>query len=323
MIECGAFDSGFCIHPDGLTSPCCIFDKDHFIHINDLDMSDPWKELRDGRGCAACKRPGETPRDYYNQWSAPEFAIRYLDVRNNNTCNLECAVCNPYYSSKWSERLGLDKFVKTDFDVPLDNVEIIYFSGGEPLLNPKHWEILSSVTNPQDVELRYSTNLSTIKGAEEYWQKFKYVDLMASIDGVYEHGESIRPGLNFQKWEQNIEKLSVYDNIDITLYVTVSLLNVFQLKDIEKYSKHRVKFNYLTDPDYLCISSLPSNLKEEIVWPLHDDNEEWRNSLLQQDTSNLFDHAVSYTLLHDKVRNTNLWKHLPFEQYALKRFMDY
>lgn len=323
MSDCGAFDSGLCIHPDGLASPCCVFDKNYFIHIDDLDWNDPWKNLKDGRGCSECQRSGVTPRDYYNQWSAPEFAVRYLDIRNTNTCNLECAICNPYYSSKWAERLGLEKFVSTDFDVPLEDIQEIYFAGGEPLLNPKHWQVLSSIKNPQDIGLRYSSNLSTVKGLEKFWPNFKHVDLMASIDGVYEHGEFMRPGLNFERWEQNLEEVEKFGNVDITLYVTVSLLNVFQLKDIETYSKHRVKFNYLTEPDYLCISSLPRDIKDAIVWPEQDDNLEWRNSLIQKDTSNLFEHSVSYTLLHDKVKNTNLWKYLPFEKYAIKRYMEY
>ena len=38
MVDCGAFDSGFTIHPDGKVSPCCLFDIKHFKNLHEVDM---------------------------------------------------------------------------------------------------------------------------------------------------------------------------------------------------------------------------------------------------------------------------------------------
>ena len=144
-MKCGAFNSGLTIHPDGKVSPCCVFDHNYFQDLHELDWLDPWKDLRDGRGCDACKHDGPTYKNSFDEYTNTQFKIKYLDVGKNNLCNLECSICNSYYSSKWAERLGKQKFVATNFDVDLTHGDRIYFAGGEPLLNPKHWQVLESI----------------------------------------------------------------------------------------------------------------------------------------------------------------------------------
>ena len=63
-MDCGAFDSGLTIHPDGKVSPCCIFDKKYYKNSSDIDLNDPWKDLRDGKGCDACKHTGPNLQKY-------------------------------------------------------------------------------------------------------------------------------------------------------------------------------------------------------------------------------------------------------------------
>ena len=48
------------------------------------------------------------------------------------------------------------------------SVNEIYFAGGEPLLNSKHWEVLDNIENPENVSLHYNSNLATIKNVEKY-----------------------------------------------------------------------------------------------------------------------------------------------------------
>ena len=315
-MDCGAFDSGLCIHPDGLASPCCIFDQNLFLDINNLDWNDPWHGLRDGSGCSACKHPGPSYKDTFDSFKNNEYAIRHLDVRNNNLCNLECTICNSYYSSKWADRLGETKFINTNFDVDLTNVEHIYFAGGEPLINPKHWQVLDSIPDPSKVIFQYNSNLTSIKNIEKYWPRFKRVFVNASMDAIGVLGEQLRYGTNWDKWTINLHTAAKYARV--TVNPTISVLNIFNLKEIEEWSNYPVEYNILTDPQYLCVSVLPNELKKSISYipeNLH------LKSLLNTDDSWLFPHTMSFILLQDKLKNTNIWNSLPFTDLAIQEYM--
>ena len=315
-MKCGAFDSGFTVHPDGKVSPCCMFDKRYFLDIGDLDWNDPWQSLRNGIGCDACKHDGPLYKDTFDKFLNNEYKIRHLDVRNTNLCNLECTICVPYYSSKWAERLGGQKFVTTDFSVDLSNVEHIYFAGGEPLLNPKHWKILDSISNPEHITLQYNSNLTSIKDIEKYWPRFKNVKLNASMDAVGKLGEYLRYGTDWDKWEENLHYAANYATVKIN--PTISVLNIFHLQEIESWSKYPVEYNILTGPDYLNVNVLPTELKKQI--PFIPDNDHL-HQLLGQDESFLFPHTMSYILLQDKLKNIDVWSYLPFKEYAIHEYM--
>ena len=315
-MDCGAFDSGFCIHPDGKVSPCCLFDHNLFLDIDDVDWNDPWHSLRDGSGCNACKHPGPTYKDTFDKMKNDTYAIRHLDVRNSNLCNLECTICNSYYSSKWADRLGETKFVSTDFDVDLTNVEHIYFAGGEPLINPKHWQVLDSIIDPSTVTLQYNSNLSTIKNIDIYWPRFKQVSVNASMDAIGPLGEQLRYGTNWDKWTNNLHTAAKYARVKVN--PTVSVLNIFNLKEIEEWSDYPVVYNILTDPQHLCVSVLPKELKESIEYI--PDNAHLK-SLLNTDDSWLFPHTMSYVLLQDKIKKTDVWNSLPFTDFAIQEYM--
>ena len=315
-MDCGAFDSGFCIHPDGKVSPCCLFDKNLFLDINDLNWNDPWHNLRDGTGCSACKHSGPAYKDTFDKFKNSVYAIRYLDVRNSNLCNLECTICNSYYSSNWAERLGETKFVSTDFDVDLTNVEHIYFAGGEPLINPKHWQVLDSIIDPSTVTLHYNSNLGSIKNIDVYWPRFKQVSVNASMDAIGPLGEQLRYGTNWDKWTNNLHSAAKYAKVKVN--PTISVLNIFNLKEIEEWSDYPVTYNILTDPQHLCVSVLPKKLKESIEYI--PDNAHLK-SLLKTDNSWLFPHTMSFILLQDKLKNTDIWNSLPFTDFAIQEYM--
>lgn len=322
-MKCGAFDSGLTIHPDGKVTPCCLFDIKLAKNINELDWNDPWVDLRDGKGCDACKGPGEVYRDTFEPFINDQFAIRWLDIRNNNLCNMECVICNSYYSSKWAKRLDHEnKFINTDFDVDFSNVEKIYFAGGEPFLNKKHWEILESVKNPECVGLIYSSNLTTIKGIEDHWPKFHNIFLNASLDGIGEFGEQIRPGLLWKRWQENLDQVLKYSNVTVEIACSVSVANIWYLEEIENFAKEKgisVRFYCIDHPDYLCISALPVELKKQVKFIPTQEIQE----LLDIDNEYLFKHTTANILLGDRLRGTNLWDYLPFNDWAIKNILDY
>jgi MoaA/NifB/PqqE/SkfB family radical SAM enzyme len=322
-MKCGAFDSGLTIHPDGKVTPCCQFDINLAKNINDLNWQDPWKDLRDGRGCTACKKPGKTYKNTFDNYVHSKFAVRWLDVRNNNLCNMECVICGPYYSSKWAERVGKEQsFVKTDFDVDFSQVRKIYFAGGEPFLNKTHWNILKNIPNPERVGLFYTSNLTYVKGVQEHFLKFKHVGINASLDGVGKFGEQIRPGLNWKTWQKNLDSLLNIKNVKVEIACTVGLTNIWHLEEIDSFAKQKgipIEYFTLKHPDYLSLSALPIDLKEKINFIPTDE----LKLLINDDKSYLFKHTIANILLGDRLRETNLWDYLPFKDWAIKNILDY
>ena len=203
-----------------------------------------------------------------------------------------------------------------EFDIDLEDVQHIYFAGGEPLINPTHWKVLDNIKNPHNVSLQYNSNLAVVKNIDKYWPKFKKVSVNASMDAVGQLGEYLRYGTKWDKWVQNIEYASNF--ADLKLNPTISVLNIFHLKEIEEWSNYPIDYNILTDPQHLCVSVLPKKLKNKIEYI--PDNAHLKQ-LLNTDDSWLFPHTMSFILLQDKLKNTNIWDSLPFNEYAIQEFM--
>lgn len=94
----------------------------------------------------------------------------------------------------------------------MEHVREIEFAGGEPLLDPIHYRILSNIKHPEQVTLKYSTNLSKLKLNDEHdvtelWKNFKDVKITISIDGDEELNTTIRRGSDWNTLRNNIKEV--------------------------------------------------------------------------------------------------------------------
>src|SRR6056300_900941 len=101
-----------------------------------------------------------TSKDGHNN----DFKLIYWDFRFSNLCNFKCRMCSSALSSKWYEDeinafgssqsdralINVNDYSKKDIKLYLENfmeeVEEIYFAGGEPLLMDEHYYILEELT---------------------------------------------------------------------------------------------------------------------------------------------------------------------------------
>lgn len=128
------------------------------------------------------------------------------DFRFSNFCNLACIGCSPAYSSTWvpiarelyaykgdtfmTSKSRMDAFTNA-IGEHVHHVRDVYFAGGEPLIQPEHYDVLERIEKAdrlEDISFCYSTNLTTIsykgKSIFEYWEKMKKLRLLISIDEV-------------------------------------------------------------------------------------------------------------------------------------------
>jgi MoaA/NifB/PqqE/SkfB family radical SAM enzyme len=255
------------------------------------------KNLLDGvkqEGCKFCynqeKHTGVSLRTSLNaqygnlitESVTPEMQIKYFQVSSSNLCNMACIMCGPVFSSDWyddDKELHKDKTVLSDKfykitketekdiikNIINDELDLIYFTGGEPLITAYHYKLLDKMVSmniANDIKLRYSTNLSTLKYKSfdliEHWSHFKSVEVAASIDMIGERAELHRYGTDWKKISQHLHTVR-FDIPNVTLcpQITVTALSVGYLPELLTYFIDELKF---TDDD-----TIHSNLVFETV----------------------------------------------------------
>lgn len=218
----------------------------------------------------------------------------YLDIRFSNVCNLKCRTCWHGASSSWFEDA---KILKTNFGNKaiikattnnanlIDEVitysnelEEIYFAGGEPLLMEEHYELLDRVIEQKflSTRIRYNTNLSKLgfknKSILDYWKQLKSIHLSISIDEKGERVEVIRKGL---KWTELINNIKLIQkecpHVVIEIAPTVSVFNIFSIGELHQYfyekkliqSINSIYLNLLERPNYYNIQLLSTRDKRK------------------------------------------------------------
>ena len=194
------------------------------------------------------------------------FDIPIIELKLSNLCNFKCRMCWPKDSSLWATdwekveqfyddetreyinnvaEVAGNKRLYNMFEtnkrfvdkllVCLENVEEIEFAGGEPLLDPIHYRVLSNIKHPERVTLKYSTNLHQLGLGEhdviELWKRFAGVKITISIDGDRELNARIRRNSDWDILKANIERCkSELDN------------NLVQIKGTTCISAHNVLY---------------------------------------------------------------------------------
>ncbi len=223
--------------------------------------------------------------------------VQYLELKLSNFCNLMCRMCGPRFSSRWESLIE----EHSDLDVPSGDTrrsfgservnsdiarivnhpdfKIICFVGGEPFLDPQHFQYLSLIENKRGTVYVTNTNLThlSFKGQDilQLIDGFKEVRLIVSLDGDRKTQEYIRSGINIDQFEKNLRRLS--RETDPTRWhlkssATVSALNAFGVPEMFEYALSfdliPVVSTILDSPSHLSLSVLPAHsrkfLKEQI-----------------------------------------------------------
>jgi len=227
--------------------------------------------------------------------SLDEMKLRYWDFRFSNLCNMKCRMCGGHLSSLWfndekelygatSEKVPVvntkDHSIEDMYkilDDQIDNVEEIYFAGGEPLIMDEHYYILEKLIEKKrfDVKLRYNTNLLKIKYKHwnnvDLWKNFHLVQVMASLDGMGSRAEYIRKGTKWNVIDKNIHLLIKSPNVQFNVSPTIQVFNILHLPDFLDYlfscgmKIHNMHLgNVLTDPKWYHINTLNDDYKARV-----------------------------------------------------------
>lgn len=252
-----------------------------------------------------------------DEWYRTElvpWSIPIVEFKLSNLCNLKCRMCWPKDSTPWLQDwdsvkhiydageqeyingiidsndmrrkpvLNLfeshAKFVRDLYEI-IDDIKEFEFAGGEPLMDPLHYNMLERIKDPSKVILKYSTNLTDLEAKKgrnivELWKKFKAVRLTISIDGYDELNAYIRHGSVWEDIKNNIAyvKKELGDKLDyIKASTCISALNAEYLLETHDAIKEDFGIMWHTSrlqwPSFLHANVLPvdrlEKAKEKLV----------------------------------------------------------
>jgi sulfatase maturation enzyme AslB (radical SAM superfamily) len=345
MITCHAVTNGLTILPDGKITPCCEFNNNYSETYTPgkerfTDVKEAFARNEKHPGCSSCWQNEDNGlvslrTDFYNRYKVDD-ELAFLDLRNTNICNLSCRMCTPYFSSSLAKmqgqnpyivRANLDNYIA---DIKFDKLKDIYFTGGEPFQNPDHWRVLDLVADPSQVSLRYNSNLTTLtykdKHIFDYWTKFKRIFFQVSLEGYGETNDLIRIGSNWNNIQQNIEQLinfsKQYENLQLAVFICISMLNVWDLEKLVDYlhsiSIPEINAIYIEYPYQISLSSLPADRKlvaKKILETVIKKTSGNFCNVLQscvirmstEDTTQLFQQGISQIKQQDQQHGINLF----------------
>jgi MoaA/NifB/PqqE/SkfB family radical SAM enzyme len=252
------------------------------------ELTSPWS-FRDYANKNFGKYFDETVANTNDDGSINDFKMRYYDIRFSNICNFKCRTCGSDFSSQWAaenKKFSPGHHIVIHADdhkgnllnevyEHINNIEMAYFAGGEPLITEEHYLILEELIkhNRTDVILRYNTNLSNLKFKDydliSLWKQFKKVEISASIDHYGERAEYIRHGTNWGDIENNLKLIRTYDFIEYQFNTVMSVFNYTTLADFYSYMwikgfyrpKDQISLFKCMDPAWASAQILPEEIK--------------------------------------------------------------
>ena len=345
--HCAAIDHGVAIFPNGKIGPCCQISADYLKPISELANADRFADLKTNTAppaCDTCNRNEHNRitsyRMMFNSRVTDQLGLQFVDIRNTNLCNLKCRYCGPHFSSRWAEELGNPVIQHQSIDaykdiLITDSLQWMYFTGGEPLINAEHWDLLQELIDcnkAPHISLLYNTNLTTIKYKNVdiigLWKEFKSVKIQCSIDAIGTPLEYIRSGTDWFKIKSNLEQLSVVGNsITVVICPVISILNIWFIDELFEYAnQHNFSVDpiVLTGPDYLALNVIPDQLKDLALAKIKSIRSYLgpiMSSRIKQLINNninqcLIQQTISHVLLLDNNRNEKLFDLLPFKKLS-------
>jgi organic radical activating enzyme len=269
----------------------------------------------------------------------PSMKLVYWDIRFSNLCNLRCRSCGHIFSSNWyddqakivdmehgsgeswkSRHSRINFAGRTEDDMweqlkdQIDNVEQVYFAGGEPLIMEEHYRLLNELLarGRTDVRLIYNTNFTELAYKKtnvlELWKEFSSVSVGASLDAMGAHAEYIRKNCDWNQIERNREQmLKICPRVDFYISPTLSIMNALHLPNFHKdwVSKgflrpQDLNINILQDPAYYRIDALPFQYKVD-VQELYLEHINWLRPQDQLTRATVgFESAIKFMMADDK-----------------------
>lgn len=316
-VLCHAPFTNLNFEQNGNVTACC-YNRTHVLgsypkdNLIDIWYSKSADELRkyikndnlDG-GCSLCKKQllsrnfkGMRARGY--DWSADSKLVKLgkkvkegltrgkwqpmptsMEFELSNTCNLECVMCNGYFSSSIRKNRENASPIHNPYDsafveqlIPfMPYLKDARFLGGEPFLIDIYYQIWDALVihNPA-TRIHITTNATVLNQRTKTLLEKLQCSIILSIDSIVkETYESIRLNAKFDRVWENFEYFYEYTKrkgTEMSFAICPITLNWHEMPGIVQYCNEKgikVFFNTVVLPQEYSISNLPASELERIV----------------------------------------------------------
>ena len=165
-------------------------------------------------------------------------------------CNLQCKYC---FSDKKKGLSDIDLIKLNEFLYYLskrEEINNVFITGGEPLLYYNFYELIESISKLSSNIYLLTNGVLLSEYVMNLLDHYK-VKVHISLDSCNSNYHEFVRG-NQKETIENIKKIQVYENIETTICVTLSYLNVNEIRYIEQFAK---KYGCKTDYNLLCLDN--------------------------------------------------------------------
>jgi len=157
-----------------------------------------------------------------------------VTIEVTRACNLRCLHCYAAADKPLENELSTDEVKRLIKEIADEGVKLLVFSGGEPLMRPDFYEILSYAAEETSLELSVATNATLVtKSVAKALRESAVFDVVTSLDGATpETHDRLRgvPGA-FKRTIRGI-KLLKGEGLRVTLVFTATALNYRELPKV-------------------------------------------------------------------------------------------
>lgn len=261
---------------DGRVSPCCynkdmddIYAKNSLLEIWNGDVFKKYRENIKKNilpsGCRTCENAilnnefQSVKIHQYDRFNPRKKKVRIIELAMENTCNLECIMCNGHHSSsirnKTENANSSPSVYGSDFIDELrcfiPDLEQFVFAGGEPFLISSYYKIWEEIIalNP-DCEISVVTNGTILNERIRDLLKRGKFRLNLSFDALdKEIYESIRVNARYEVVLNNIKYFGDYmRERNLALHIPICPLrkNRYNIPDLVRFcNQNKYTFNFV------------------------------------------------------------------------------
>ncbi len=293
-------------HSNGyVVSPCCLYKAKHssgtVSNIGDLIDNPVINKIKEGfKGdwkrpeCIDCiqKESAGKSSKRTNSLNRGDRGITHWDIRPGSLCNLKCAMCTPWNSSKWYE--DIDIFKKYNGEVLnednrkardeidwdwiykncIDKAKNIYIAGGEPFYMKEVQNFVKNLSkhewNCNNTCIVIQTNgVSNTPKFLEILSKFNHLEFSISCDGWSDVNDLIRFPTKHNEFLKNTQELVDLNCEKLFFNITVQAMNLPNIDtlvdNIQKRWNGKYDIHKLTRPDQLQVNALKPHIVERVL----------------------------------------------------------
>jgi len=239
----------------------------------------------------------DQPKEIIADLTATSVTPKILEIYFNNTCNLKCTYCGPWFSSLWDDevvRFGGEAYsIDSNFEINkqkcfnwltqnIHELHQLNVLGGEPLYQEEFDQLLDvlETTPSPELTLTFFSNLAVsqdkliekINRIEQLKDRghIKKLMITASLDCWGPEAEFARFPLSLQTWEKNFNYILNKEWITIVIGSTITPLTIKSLyvlmEKINEWNKQRPVYwygNSVNYPDWMFINMFGDVFKDD------------------------------------------------------------